>query len=107
MENKSFIKEILEDFKEKRMKPFFDLDQYETDYEMSNLFKFLRIGYLNKKTINNPYSAYYIEFNKKGFELSCPAYSIGTIIKDTYNHYSSVQEVYEKLVIAINNMNDK
>ena len=64
MENKSFIKEILEDFKEKRMKPFFDLDQYETDYEMSNLFKFLRIGYINKKTINNPYSAHYIEFNK-------------------------------------------
>lgn len=111
MENKEFINVILEDFQAKRIKPFFDLEQYETDFEISTFFKTLRIGYISKQTTNDPNSSFYIDFDKKGFELWCRAYttklfSKGTFIKDTYKHYSSVEKVYERLSAIINNMDN-
>ena len=109
MNNKSFIDEILEDFKEKRIKPFFDLEHYETDFEISDFHKSLRIGYINKQTMNDPNSAFYIDFGKRGFELWCRSYSTqllskGTLIKDTYEQYHSVQEIYERITTIINNL---
>ena len=112
MNNKSFIDEILEDFKEKRIKPFFDLEHYETDFEISDFHKFLRIGYINKQTMNDPNSAFYIDFGKRGFELWCRSYSTqllskGTLIKDTYEQYLSTDEVYKKISETIDKINNQ
>lgn len=71
MENKEFINAILEDFQAKRIKPFFDLEQYETDFEISTFFKTLRIGYISKQTTNDPNSLFILILIKKA--LNCGA----------------------------------
>ncbi len=43
------IKRIIEDFENKIISPFFDLDFYQTDFEkIKRISPYLRIGYISK-----------------------------------------------------------
>lgn len=49
MESRNYITNIIKDFDEKRIPSFFDLSNYDTDFEIArHIFKFLRIGYIKK-----------------------------------------------------------
>lgn len=97
----STILEIIHEFDAKVIPPFFDLEKYETDYEISrHLFKALRIGYIEKSEVKHPEKAIYINFYKKYFSVSIFRKGISVekeIFRDNYQNYEAVEDIYNKL----------
>ncbi|MCH5159729.1 MAG: hypothetical protein J1F66_02635 [Clostridiales bacterium] len=104
---KNPILTIIHDFDTKTIPVFFDLKEYETDYEISRHFaKSLRIGYIKKEDISHPEKAIYINFKKKIFFVSVFRKSIAiekSIFKDDYQNYDSIEDVYKKLLLVCKN----
>lgn len=98
---------IIDDFDTKSMPDFFDLKEYETDYEISRHFmKALRIGYIKKEEIDCPWEAIYINFKRKYFSITIFRKSImieKDIFRDDYQNYATIEEVYQKLLLICKN----
>lgn len=107
MTNSDRILAIINDFDKKVIPDFFDLEKYETDYEISRHFiKSLRIGYIKKEEIEKPQKAIYINFNKKYFSISAFPNSImieKIIFQDYYQNYDSISDVYKKVLLICKN----
>ncbi len=105
--NKDIILTIIHDFDTKSIPDFFDLKEYETDYEISRRFvKWLRIGYIKKQEIKHPEKAIYINFKRKYFSISIFRKSImieKDIFRDDYQNYDTIEEVYQKLLSICRN----
>ncbi len=99
--DKDIILTIIQDFDNKTIPDFFDLKEYETDYEISrHFFKMLRIGYIKKEDVDYPQKAIYINFNRKYFSVSIYRKHImieKDIFRDYYQNYDSIEKVYQKL----------
>lgn len=95
------IKRIIEDFENKIISPFFDLDVYQTDFEkIKRISPYLRIGYISKEKTDHPEYAIYINFTCRAFSIS--GFLEGhflekTFFKDKYKHYKNVEEVYNTI----------
>ncbi len=105
--NNDIILKIIHDFDAKAITDFFDLKEYETDYEISRHFvKWLRIGYIKKEERNNPRKAIYINFKRKYFSISVFSKSMimeKEIFRDYYQNYNTNEEVYQKLLSICEN----
>lgn len=99
---------IIHDFDTKVIPNFFDLEEYETDYEISrHLGKALRIGYIKKEEICHPEKAIYINFKKKYFSVSAFRKSKTVeknIFKDDYQNYDSIEDIYNNLLSICKNI---
>lgn len=102
------IDRIIKHFDEKKIGPFFNLNEYDTDFEISrHVFKMLNIGYIKKEDINNPKLSIYVVFKKKCFSIEKPSKIFNYIIfTDEYNNYNSTDEVYKKVKLICDNIND-
>lgn len=105
--NKNTIHKIISDFDVKAIPPFFDLEKYEADYEVSrHLFKALRIRYIVKSEVKHPEKAIYVNFHKKYFSVSIFRKVIAVkkeIFQDDYQNYDAVEDIYNKLQLICKN----
>lgn len=105
--NKNTILEIIHDFDTHIMPTFFDLEKYETDFEVSrHMFKSLRIGYIEKAEISHPEKAIYINFHKKFFSISIFNKTITVekeIFRDDYQNFDTVEDIYKRIKLICQN----
>lgn len=97
----TYLDQIIQDFDNKQILDFYDLDTHDTDFEISrHLFKSLRIGYIKKTEVNNSGKAIYINFSKKKFSIKVARESISLekrVFEDEYSNYASLNDIYSKI----------
>ncbi|MDE6655940.1 MAG: hypothetical protein K2J85_03010 [Anaeroplasmataceae bacterium] len=104
------IDQILYDFEHKQMPQFYNLLEYETDYEISkHVFKMLHIGYIKKEDVDNPTQCIDIIFKKNKFWIDTKQRMTSRKVYylDYYINYTSLDSIYQKIMKVCKDIEDK